>query len=118
MGDLKEQQKRRKKLRARKEWPRRKLKLVIIVSFLLFFTIALGNQHYKDISMSRKVRNAMAEQNLKQIRKKQLEDEKLKLHDPEYLKKLARKDLYMMDDNEIHIQITKEEDSEVNKEKQ
>lgn len=115
MGDLKEQQKRRKKLRARKEWPRKKFKLVVVVCVLLFFTIALGNQHYKDISMSRKVRNAMAAQNLKEIRKKELEEEKLKLHDPEYLKKLARKDLYMMDDNEIHIQITKEEEDKKDK---
>lgn len=109
MGELKEQQKKRKKLRARKEWPRKKLRLIFYIVILVFVTLFLGNLHYRDFSESRKIRNAMAEQNLQQIRKKRLEDEKLKLHDPEYLKKLARKDLYMMDDNEVHIQINKTE---------
>jgi cell division protein FtsB len=78
--------------------------LVALISiYVVGCLLSLNYQNY--ISLERDIRIQKAEQGHKLSHISRLKEEKIKLHDIEYLKELARKELYLMPPREVYIKI-------------
>ena len=106
MNEIARNQKKRKKIRARKQWPRKNITAIAVVAVAVYAAVCFGSLFYKHVSMNNRLERASIERESMLERKQYLENEKVKLQDPEYVEKVARKELHYMKDNEVYIKIT------------
>jgi len=106
LNEINRNRKKRKKIRARKQWPRRNITTAIAAAVFVYIAVCFGSLMYKHVSMNNRLQHARKQHEEMIETKKRLENEKIKLQDPEYVEKMARKDLHYMKDNEVYIKIT------------
>ncbi|MFA6449414.1 MAG: septum formation initiator family protein [bacterium] len=96
----------RKKIRSLDSRPYRIAYSMIVFALLIYVTAYLVNLNYQNsIGLERGIHAVKAEQREKFERIKNLKEEKIKLHNIEYLKEIARKELYLMPPREVYIKI-------------
>lgn len=77
--------------------------LVVIAVYVAGYLVSLNYQN--SIKLEREIKAQLSEQNRKLAHIKSLKEEKIKLHDIDYLKEIARKELYLMPSKEVYIKI-------------
>ena len=96
----------RKKMRSLDSRPYRIAYAVIVAGLLIYVTAYLTALGYQNsIGLERGIKSVKTEQKQKLDRIRDLKEEKIKLHDIEYLKEIARKELYLMPPSEVYIKI-------------
>jgi cell division protein FtsB len=105
--EIADKAKKRRLAREKSERANRRLWSMVCAVLISYITVYFGAYHYKNyVVMNRKLREIKTEHTMKTARIKELREEALRLQDPEYLKAIARRELYLMDTKEVPIRIT------------
>ncbi|HOX27994.1 MAG TPA: septum formation initiator family protein [bacterium] len=103
---LKQSVKARQKVKSLEYGVYKKTYVLLVIGFFVYIGAYFGILHYRNfILMEHRVKEISLDrqQKLKEI--KALKEEKIKLHNPEYLQQIARKELYLMKRGEVHIKL-------------
>jgi cell division protein FtsB len=96
----------RKKIRSLDSKPYRIAYSLIFFGIVIYVTAFLTNLNYQNsYKLNREIRAVKIEQKSKMERIRSLKEERIKLHNIEYLKEIARKELYLMPPREVYIKI-------------
>ncbi len=98
-----------------KRLPRFKMGPVICGVLAIYFLVTFANLHYQKFVLDRKLSAAYQEIDNKKKTIAKLEDERIKLKDPQYLKELARTTYDAFEKREVYIKIMKNPGSEARK---
>ncbi len=102
---------RRRQMRSLGTRPYRKAYKFLLIGLLLYLSFCFGRLHYEKIVTGVELSRQKTMNGELLARKQQLEHEKSRLNDLEYLKDYVREELYLIDPGEVHIKITPNPDT-------